>query len=111
MLPLLEASGAVHFHHCMLTCTSSMLLNPHETRSMHPEGTQAEVDYGSPEQQEGDRGHVTIEAPTKNAGDLHDWEMLSRNSSPAPERWVSPPVLHGHGACSAALQQLMWSVS
>ncbi len=44
------------------------------------------MDYGSPDQQESDRGHVTIEAPNKDAGDLHDWEMLSRNPSPAPER-------------------------
>ena len=50
---------------------------------------QAEVDYGSPEQQASDRGHVTIEAPTKDAGDLNDWELLSRNSSPAPERCVN----------------------
>lgn len=61
-------------------------------------GMQAEVDYGSPQQQDSDRGHVTIEAPTKDAGDLHDWEMLSRNPSPAPERYGSPschtPMMH-----------------
>ena len=68
---------------------------------------QAVVDYGSPEQQESDRGHVTIEAPNKDAGDLHDWEMLSRNPSPAPERSVSPPLLRCRNACSTHLWQLV----
>ena len=48
------------------------------------------MDYGSPQQQESDPGHVTTEAPTKDTGDLYDWEVLSRNPSPAPERYVNP---------------------
>lgn len=47
---------------------------------------QAEVDYGTQELSESDRGHVTFAAPAKDTGDLHDWEMLSRNPSPSPER-------------------------
>ena len=53
---------------------------------------QAEVDYGSPELPESDRGHVTCEPPSKDASDLHDWEMLSRNPSPSPERCESTPL-------------------
>ena len=67
---------------------------------------QAVVDYGSPEQQESDRGHVTTEAPGKDAGDLHDWEMLSRNPSPAPERYVRLALSSCHVACSPRLQQV-----
>lgn len=49
---------------------------------------QAEVDYGTPELPESDRGHVTAEAAAKVDQDVHDsdWEMLSRNPSPSPDR-------------------------
>ena len=43
------------------------------------------MDYGTQELSESDRGHVTFVAPAKDAADLHDWEMLSRNPSPSPE--------------------------